>query len=257
MQIKELMDSYYEWLKNETAVNVREENYYEITAPFLDNSNDYIQFYAILTKDGITLTDEGYYVAMLEAYGIPIEKQRLNTIDNICRNNGVKLENKKITVSFSLSESSKKLPIYQEYIHKMIQSILRVDDMHLTSRGRVKSFFNDDVIEFLDANEIGYTPDISVVGKSGLMNTYELLFQKNKTNPERFGKIINNLNKQSLTNTIFIWHDTQESRKSKSELIVFANDDNKMDEEALVGFENYGVKIIPWSAREDSVYLLQ
>ncbi|CAM4296594.1 DUF1828 domain-containing protein [Erysipelothrix inopinata] len=140
MTTKELMAIYYEWLENETTVNLCGDSFYEITVPLLDSSNDYIQFYAILTKDRIILTDEGYYVSMLEVYEIPIEKQQLNTIETICKNNGVLLENKEITVSFSLSESSRKGPIYQEYIHKMIQTILRVDAMHLASRGRVKSF---------------------------------------------------------------------------------------------------------------------
>ncbi len=140
MTTKELMAIYYEWFGNETTVNLCGDSFYEITIPLLDSSNDYIQFYAILTKDRITLTDEGYYVSMLEVYEIPIEKQRLNSIENICKNNGILLENKKITVSFSLSESSRKEPIYQEYIYKMIQTILRVDAMYLTSRGRAKSF---------------------------------------------------------------------------------------------------------------------
>lgn len=249
MTIKSLMNNYYDWLKSETIVTSVKNNYFEITAPFLDNANDYIQIYAKINGDKVTLTDDGYYLSILEAYGIKVEKNRLRLIESICKSNGVNLKGYEITSTFSImSESS-----YQYNIHKMIQTILRIDDMHYTSSSRVKSYFLDDVIEFLDKSNIGYSQDLTVYGKTGLPHTYELHFQRSKSNNERFAKVINNLSKQNMTNTLFMWSDTQEVRNKFSELLVFANDEKTIDKEALTGFNNYGVKVIEWSKRNDFI----
>lgn len=254
MIINEIINNYYDWLKSETTINMHENGYYEITAPFVDNSNDYISIYFKKNDNEITLTDDGYYLSMIEAYGVNIEGNRLKTIEMICKSNGIKLVGNELMTKFSLSNDKN---IYQNNLHKMIQTILRVDDMILNTKSRVKSYFYDDVINFLDENEIGYSPDIAIIGKSGLINNYDFIFQKTKKHSERFGRVINNLTKQSMTTTLFMWSDTYGMRKSETELIIFANDDNKIDSEAKQGFENYGVRVIDWSQRNNFIDLLK
>ena len=49
MEIKQLIDDYIHWLKKE---------YYEITTPFLNSANDFIQIYVRIDKDTIFFTDD-------------------------------------------------------------------------------------------------------------------------------------------------------------------------------------------------------
>lgn len=44
LNIQKLIDDYAQWLKNEISFSKIGE-YYEITTPYLDNANDYLQIY--------------------------------------------------------------------------------------------------------------------------------------------------------------------------------------------------------------------
>ena len=104
--------------------------------------------------------------------------------------------------------------------------------------------------------EIFYSEDVSFIGKSGFVYSYDYLIQRTKEKPERLCKAINNPNRQNFQNTIFMWNDTKETRDKDSQLIVFLNDENKMDASVINGFKNYNVNTIPWTERENYLELL-
>lgn len=52
MEIKQLIDDYIHWLKKEITFEKIGE-YYEITTPFLNSANDFIQIYVRIDKDTI------------------------------------------------------------------------------------------------------------------------------------------------------------------------------------------------------------
>ena len=111
--------------------------------------------------------------------------------------------------------------------------------------------------EFLDKKDIFYSKDVNFIGKSGFLYSYEYLIQRTKNKPERLCKVINNPNKQNFQNTIFMWNDTKETRDKDSQLIVFLNDENKIDPSVIEGFRNYDVNTIPWTEREKYLKLLR
>lgn len=57
MEIKQLIDDYIHWLKKEITFEKIGE-YYEITTPFLNSTNDFIQIYVRIDKDTIFFTDD-------------------------------------------------------------------------------------------------------------------------------------------------------------------------------------------------------
>ena len=59
LEIEKLIDDYTQWLRKEIIVEDVGQ-YYEITTSFLDNANDYIQFYVKLDGDAVFFTDDGY-----------------------------------------------------------------------------------------------------------------------------------------------------------------------------------------------------
>ena len=100
--------------------------------------------------------------------------------------------------------------------------------------------------KYFDKNDIFYTRDFSIVGKTGNIYSYDFHFQRSKNNSnERFCRTINKLNKTIRDSTIFNWIDTKEKRTDKSELIVILNDENqinKTDENALNEYEIQTIK---------------
>lgn len=65
MEIKQLIDDYIHWLKKEITFEKIGE-YYEITTPFLNSANDFIQIYVRIDKN--TYTEKIGYTFFLSFY---------------------------------------------------------------------------------------------------------------------------------------------------------------------------------------------
>ena len=254
--MKDLLDPikvkerYINWLEHEISVNKIGE-YLEITSPFLDRYNDYLQVYAKLEADDeIILTDDAYIINNLQMSGVDINSsKRKQVLESFLNKYNVKLEEDALVTRSGIEDFPQKILF-------LMQAMLNIDDMFMLSQNKVASIFLEDVTEFLDSRDIFYSKDVSFVGKSGFIYSYEYLLQRTKEKPERLCKVINNPNKQNFQNTIFMWNDTKETRDNNSQLIVFLNDENKIDASVIEGFRNYNVNTIPWSEREKHLKLL-
>ena len=247
----ELKEKYISWLEDEISVNKIGE-YLEVTSPFLDRYNDYLQVYAKIQNDNeIIITDDSYTINNLKMSGIDFNstkrKQLLTTFINKYR---IDLKDDELLVKTDIDDFPRKILF-------LMQAMLNIDDMFMLSQNKVASIFLDDVTNFLDEKEIFYSKDVNFIGKSGFLYSYEYLIQRSKTQPERLCKVINNPNKQNFQSTMFMWNDTKETRSKESELIVFLNDDSKIDSNVMDGFKNYNVDTIPWSRKNDYINLLK
>lgn len=244
-------EKYIKWLEQEISVNKIGE-YLEITSPFLDRYNDYLQVYAKLEADDeIILTDDAYIINNLQMSGVDINSnKRKQVLESFLNKYNVKLEEDALVTKSRIEDFPQKILF-------LMQAMLNIDDMFMLSQNKVASIFLEDVTEFLDSRDIFYSKDVSFVGKSGFIYSYEYLLQRTKEKPERLCKVINNPNKQNFQNTIFMWNDTKETRDNDSQLIVFLNDENKIDATVIEGFKNYNVNTIPWSEREKHLELLR
>ncbi len=122
MSAENLVDQYFSWLKSKTAW--RDINgWAEITTPYLDRHNDYIQIYIRQNGDEWELTDDGETLADWIQSGCELDTPRLNALLQTTLNGfGMHLENGAITVktkqdSFALRK------------HNLIQAILAVNDL--------------------------------------------------------------------------------------------------------------------------------
>ena len=244
-------EKYIKWLEQEISVNKIGE-YLEITSPFLDRYNDYLQVYAKLEADDeIILTDDAYIINNLQMSGVDINSsKRKQVLESFLNKYSVKLEEDALVTKSGIEDFPQKILF-------LMQAMLNIDDMFMLSQNKVASIFLEDVTEFLDSRDIFYSKDVSFVGKSGFIYSYEYLLQRTKEKPERLCKVINNPNKQNFQNTIFMWNDTKETRDNDSQLIVFLNDENRIDATVIEGFKNYDVNTIPWSEREKHLELLR
>lgn len=246
----ELKEQYIKWLDDEISVKKIDE-YLEITSPFLDRFNDYLQVYAKIDKNNeIILTDDSYIINNLQDSGIDITSpKRKQILDNFLKKYTINLEDNSLTIKSSLEEFPQKILF-------LMQAMINIDDMFMLSQSRVASLFLDDIKSFFDRNEIFYSENVNFLGKSGFIYSYEYLLQRTKNKPERLCKVINNPNKQNLQNTLFMWNDTKDNRNPDTQLIVFLNDENKVDSGVIEGFKNYEVNTVLWSEKEKSLNIL-
>lgn len=240
----ELKEKYISWLEDEITVNKINE-YIEVTSPFLDRYNDYLQVYAKLENDNeIILTDDSYIINNLEISGIDMKSsKRKQLLQSFLNKYSVKLEDNALVTKANIEDFPQKILF-------LMQAMLNVDDMFMLSQNKVASLFLEDVKNFLDKKDIFYTKDVNFVGKSGFLYNYEYLIQRTRNKPERLCKVINNPTKQNFESTMFMWNDTKETRENNSQLIVFLNDENRIDTNIIEGFKKYNVDTIPWSERD-------
>ena len=107
MDIQKLIENYTQWLKSEITFEKIGE-YYEITTPFLDNANDYLQIYVKLDNDEIIITDDGAIINGLKMNGLKLTQNRKEHLDKILFQYGVKLDGDALVSKTSLS-----LPLFR------------------------------------------------------------------------------------------------------------------------------------------------
>ncbi len=244
--VQALVDRYSAWLKDRTSLR-EVGDCVEITTPYLDRHNDYLQIYARRTNGGFVLTDDGYVLDDLELCGCGIDSPKRQTIFRTTLNgfgvqaNGGVLEVKATSGNFSLRK------------HNLVQAMLAVNDLFYLASPAVASLFHEDVTGWLDLSDIRYTPSVKFTGKSGYDHRFDFVIPKSKIHPERVLRAINRPNRDSAQAMVFSWIDTREVRSSEARAYAILNDSEQgISENVLDAMRNYDVHLIPWSARDEA-----
>lgn len=249
MEMKNLVNDYISWLKAEITT-AKNGDYIEVTTPYLDRYNDYLQIYVRQNPDGkLFLTDDGYILNNLISSGVNLSSpKRQSTLEMILRRYGVTLKGREITTTTSAQTFPKKK-------HLLLQAMLTTDDLFLISQGRVASYFLEDIEAFFTEKDIYCTENVSFQGQSGFTHIYDYILQRSKNMPERLCHALNAGTKSNMERILFSWEDTREIRRNDSKLIVLLNDENHVERGVLDGFSNYNVNVIKWSERESNASL--
>lgn len=250
MDIQKMINDYTDWLNSGfTAVQVGE--YYELTTPYLDRYNDHMQIYVKQESNGsYLLTDDGDIITSLASSGVSVSRspKRKKMLEHIARNFGVSINGEALEIRATQST-------YPQKKHMLLQAMMTVDDMFIAEPNNVQNFFAEDVGVFLDSNDIFYSRDFSLVGKTGSIYVYDYHIQRTKSKPERFCKAINRVNESSRNLALFNWLDTKEQRIDESQLILFLNDEKQIKDSDLDAFHSYDVNCILWSERNEPANL--
>lgn len=253
MQFKDqLVNSYLMWLK-ENITTKETNNAIEITTPLMDRHNDYLQLYAIPQGDKLRLTDDGYIIndLLLSGCDLHTSKKRKEMLNTILNSYGVQLSDKDELFVESTLET------FPQKKHMLLQAMLTVNDMFLTTRVNVQSIFLEDVENFFIKHDVRYTDNVIFTGKSGFTQKYDFVIPRSKQHGERLVQTINNPTKSRAESVLFSWEDIRNTRKSDSNLYTFLNDsDRKISDDVLSAFKQYEVKTILWSDREEFIEVL-
>lgn len=133
MDIEKRIDEYLKWLKQEIRFSPLSNGYYELVTPFLDSSNDYIQFYVKEENGHLFFTDDSWTLSTLEMSGIKLSDKRMSQIEQIATQFGVRLDKSELTYKTSVKNFA---------LGKMqfTQAMLRIGDMYLTSQSKVQAY---------------------------------------------------------------------------------------------------------------------
>ncbi|MCY4009156.1 MAG: DUF1829 domain-containing protein [Anaerolineaceae bacterium] len=244
VEIQRLTDQYHNWLRDKTTLR-EVDDWIEITTPYLDRHNDFMQIYAKRSDGGFMLTDDGYTIDDLELSGCKLETpKRRNLLKMTLNGFGVRMESRALQVHASRHNFSLQK-------HNLLQAMLAINDLFYLSSSVITSLFYEDVVAWLDISRIRYITNLKFAGKSGYDHRYDFVIPKSDTYPERVLLSINNPDRANAQRTVFAWEDTREARTGESRAYAILNDSNKsVSENVMNAFLSYGVHPVPWSERE-------
>lgn len=243
----DFITKYLDWIKlnsSQTFVG----DYSEITTPFLDAHNDKIRFYIAKSSSGFFLTDDGYILNDLEMCGCDVKsKKRKQLMMQLAEAIGVTIKDNCITVESSESDIARKQ-------HIMIQAMLKISDMFLTTSSRVRGLFMEEIQEFFDKNDIRNTPAVILMGHSGLSHQFDFIIPASRKMPERVITAINTPTKQAVESALFAWSDVVKTRKADSNGYIILNDTKrKPNNDLFTAIQNYELKAVSWSDRDSYI----
>ena len=139
-----------------------------------------------------------------------------------------------------------------EEAKNLIQAILAVDDLFCLAAPHVMQLFPEDVTQWLDDEDIRYTPQVKFAGKTGFDHMFDFAIPKSKASPEWILKTVNNPGKGKAEELVFHWMDTKETRSASSVLYAILNDhEREVSTNMTDALHRYGIHAIPWSKRKD------
>ncbi|MEI7450692.1 MAG: DUF1829 domain-containing protein [Desulfomonile sp.] len=243
-EIQDLVDKYITWLKDKTMLR-QIKDWVEITTPYLDRHNDYLQLYVKRQNGGFLLTDDGYVVDDLEQSGCKLESAKRQELLRLTLNGfGVQINSSALEITASIENFTLRK-------HNLIQAMLAVNDLFYLAAPSVESLFYEDVVSWLDTNGIRFTPRVKFTGKSGYDHLFDFVIPKSRLQPERLLQTINRPKRDSAQSLAFSWMDTRDVRPPDSKAYAILNDSEAdVSRSVMDALTNYGVSPVPWSKIE-------
>lgn len=252
-EIEQFTENYFTWLKDKTMLK-QIHDWVEITTPFLDRHNDYVQIYIKKEQNQFILTDDGYTIADLRQSGCLLESEKRKRILQMTLNGfGVSQQQGELMVHATQENFSFKK-------HNLIQAILAVNDLfYLASSTSTvakssTTLFLEDVTTWLDLNEIRYSPDIKLTGESHYDHVFHFLIPKSKKFPERLMRSVSKPSRESAESFAFAWLDTREVRPVDTTAFAVLNDQEQKISSAIIeALNNYNIIPVLWAERDNFI----
>jgi hypothetical protein len=247
-EIEKLLNDYRAWLKDKTTLRELNGDWVEITTPYLDRHNDALQIYGRGENGGYLLSDDSYTIHDLEGSGCNLNTEKRQDLLRMTLNGfGVKLNND----ALETHATAETFPLRK---HNLIQAMLAVNDLFYLAKPFVESLFYEDVVAWLDVNEIRYTPKAKFTGFSGFDHLFDFVIPKSRKQSERIIQAINRPTRETAEAFIHAWIDTRDVRPPESKAYAVLND----VEQTILGgvmdaFRNYQIQPVPWTHRAEVV----
>ncbi len=242
--IEKLIDRYNQWLRESHFLR-EVGDWVEITTPYLDRHNDQMQIYARRENGHFVLSDDGYTIRDLETSGCTLTTPKRQELLTMTLNGfGVKRHHDGLEVR----ATQENFPLRK---HNLIQAMLAVNDLFYLAEPVVKSLFYEDVVAWLNENDVRFTPKIKFTGVSGYDHLFDFVIPKSRKAPERILRAINRPRRDSAEAFLHAWSDTQQVRPPDSRAFAILNDvGQQVPSDVSEAFGAYNIKPVMWSQRE-------
>ena len=244
-EIARLVEQYQLWLKDKTTLKSVHADWVEISTPFLDRRNDFIQLYAASgDAGGYQITDDGNTIRDLE----------LSAQFRYAETQGVTPDHSEWLPSRSKARRAQRTRERRQFCSEKTCA----DPGHtggqrhvLLATPTVLSLFKEDVQKWLEHSDIRFVPNIQFIGKTGYIHHFDFAIPGSRAAPERIIKAIGNPNKDAALAYVTSWIDTSDQRPPSSQALAFLNDSGRtVGAPVLDALRQYDISPVLWSQRE-------
>lgn len=253
--IEQKMQTYFEWLQQNYKYKKLETST-EITTPFKNHLNDYIRIYADLLPDNhIRLSDDGQTFNELDMLDIDLTKTRKRLIHSILNQFNLSLKDDEIITNVD-SDS------FPQSKHNLIQGILKIYDLTLTTKSNVSNLFYEEVFDFFYNEEITGSAKVAIPGETGIKYSIDFIIPGTKSKSEKLVNFSNNLDYNRITSDLFAYRDVKNNRPNRnnlnSQMLIIANDlENTISKKAQQVADYEGIQILKWSNKDEILNTLK
>ena len=247
-EVRKLLDEHERWLRERTILRQIDTKLVEITTPYLDRHNDYLQIYAMRSNGGFLLTDDGYVLDDLEISGCSLDSdKRQEILRTTLRAFGVERHDRSLQIHATENDFPRKK-------HCLVQAMLAVNDLFYLAGPTIKSLFYEDVLAWLDDRGVRYLADAVFKGKTGYDYKFHFAIPKSNRQPERYVQTVAHPAKSAVEHLVLQWVDTQDARPRGSRMYGLLNDqEQRVPETVLEALDSYGIRAVLWSSRDKVV----
>lgn len=129
-----------------------------------------------------------------------------------------------------------------------------MNDLFYLAKPIVESLFFEDVVAWLDANDIRYTPRVKFTGTSGFDHLFNFVIPKSRKEPERIVQAINRPTRETALIFINAWSETRQTRPPESKAYAMLNDtEQPVPGSVIDAFRNYQIRPVAWGERAQVV----
>lgn len=243
-----LIVRYMAWLREKTTLRIVHDDWVEITTPYLDRHNDYLQIYMREKEGKILLSDDGYIIDDLTQSGCNLDSpKRQQLLKQTLAGFGIQQRDNRL-------EAQATQHTFPMRKHDLLQAMLTVNDLFCLAVPMVTSLFFEDVVAWMESADIRYVSGAKFTGKSGFDHHFDFVIPKSRSRPERFVEAVNAPSRSKAESLAFKWEDTKDARPSKSEVYAIINDqDMSVAEPVLEAMRRYEIIPVRWSLRAEAV----
>lgn len=197
---------------------------FAVSAPFTDGSGDKITFYITQTPDGFQAEDDGDYLASLIASGVQIDVGgRAQMLDAILEEGGAHWDRE----TFEIKTNAFPAADIGARSIDFLSSLIRVRDLALVTRERVRSAFRDDFLSAI-AGRFGDTVTIHehTVPANDLSEfPADILIEPISAEGKKGAIYLVNTN-DKLNEALLAWRELQDHPQSDVSLMAVLEDSN-------------------------------
>lgn len=246
----DLVSNYLAWLKEYSTGRDVGAGWSELTIPYVDRHNDFLQVYVREDLDGLTITDEGQTIRDLRQVGCDVtgKTKRRILAESILKSKGLDpslLDDGQIRTKASDYEFAIKL-------HATLMSMLAIGGLASTSPSNVATIFKEDVSEWLVGTGLPFDEGITLKGKSLNEHEFDFWIPENETRPARIIQTFHRPETVHIESYAYRVIDSRDAiPDAKPEFLALFSDSARLSRKSERALLSRKIRTFNWSDRDE------